>query len=645
MSGIFIDMKKYIVILVAIFFVVNINAQSVRKLEKAGDKAFKEQNYEGASYYYSLAINQSQSLPLAWKLAEAAKLNRNYKLAERWYLFVSERNSKKYPLAHFELAGVQKSMGQYQKAQVNYRNSYFQHRGTKSYVEKKSKHEITSCENALFLTFEPVDNVYKKMDSIFNSEYSDFQLQQIDNNTRYATVLRPEFSPDSANLLSRLIKFKNLDGNWKNTGIINDLFEDKDLHISSFTIDTSLKIMIFSACIPQGGQFSCNLFISNYKNGSFEKAKKISSPINISGYSTTHPHLTQLNNQSYLLFSSNRPGGEGKLDIWFAKLNNDLSFSQPVNPGAVINSIDDEVSPYYDSRFKVLYFSSEWFTNFDKLDVFSIRTDFETWGFVENLGLAVNSSYHDLFYNKSERGDYTFFSSNKPEEPGIMSPGCCNNLYYKYSEIPANDSLIIAERIIEIERRTRQLIPLNLFFHNDEPNPRNWDTTTNLSYEQTYNSYIGLIDEYREAWSAPFRGDEKINFSNQIESFFIDSVAGNFNKFKIFAEMLCELLENGKSVEITIKGFASPLNTSQYNTNLSKRRIQSLYNYLYTYKNSYMAPYIDGINENKLIIKREAFGRDKAASHVSSDLSDLRNSVYSPDAAKERRVAVIAVEL
>jgi len=110
---------------------------------------------------------------------------------------------------------------------------------------------------------------------------------------------------------------------------------------------------------------------------------------------------------------------------------------------------------------------------------------------------------------------------------------------------------------------------------------------------------------------------------------------------------MCELLAKGKNIEITIKGYASPLNTSDYNANLSKRRIQSLVNFLMQYKDGYLLPYIDGTTEagNRLIIHRQAFGKEKAAASVSGDIKDLRNSVYNPAAANERKVAIIAVEL
>jgi hypothetical protein len=65
-----------------------------------------------------------------------------------------------------------------------------------------------------------------------------------------------------------------------------------------------------------------------------------------------------------------------------------------------------------------------------------------------------------------------------------------------------------------------------------------------------------------------------------------------------------------------------------------------------TYKNGSLLPYMAEVpeTEGRLIINREAFGKEKAAANVSGNINDLRNSVYNPDAANERKVAIIAVE-
>ena len=119
-----------------------------------------------------------------------------------------------------------------------------------------------------------------------------------------------------------------------------------------------------------------------------------------------------------------------------------------------------------------------------------------------------------------------------------------------------------------------------------------------------------------------------------------------FDKLKEFNYILIKLLREGYEIELTVKGFASPLNSSDYNVNLSKRRVNSIVNYYKKVDDGLYNPYIDGTAEKgKLTIIEEAFGENNSQSFVSDDRKDARNSIYSPWAAEERRVQLIAFKL
>lgn len=98
---------------------------------------------------------------------------------------------------------------------------------------------------------------------------------------------------------------------------------------------------------------------------------------------------------------------------------------------------------------------------------------------------------------------------------------------------------------------------------------------------------------------------------------------------------------------MTVKGFASPLAKTDYNVNLTKRRIASLKNYLYHYNNGVFKPYFDKTAKNGAYLKivQIPFGEYTANQLTSDNPNDTKNSVYSKAAAIERKIEVQTVNL
>jgi outer membrane protein OmpA-like peptidoglycan-associated protein len=97
-------------------------------------------------------------------------------------------------------------------------------------------------------------------------------------------------------------------------------------------------------------------------------------------------------------------------------------------------------------------------------------------------------------------------------------------------------------------------------------------------------------------------------------------------------------LGEGKQLEVTVKGFASPLGSAAANKLLSERRVKTVHNYLLESNQGKLAEYLK--NGNLQIIK-SAYGEGKSDKKVSDNPRDRRNSVFSLVASVERRVEII----
>ena len=67
----------------------------------------------------------------------------------------------------------------------------------------------------------------------------------------------------------------------------------------------------------------------------------------------THPQWALWEDKEGLFISSDREGGFGELDIWFISMD-----QQAYNLGSAINTLGNEVTPFYHSLEKKLYLKS-----------------------------------------------------------------------------------------------------------------------------------------------------------------------------------------------------------------------------------------------------------------------------------------------
>jgi hypothetical protein len=168
-----------------------------------------------------------------------------------------------------------------------------------------------------------------------------------------------------------------------------------------------------------------------------------------------------------------------------------------------------------------------------------------------------------------------------------------------------------------------------LYFHNDEPDCCTMNTSTEKTYKEAYISYFKMENEYNK-------------YNPNLESFFEDSLKGNFNKLSIIFSHILSDLKQGKKIQLQIKGYASPLHEKQYNINLSKRRIKSFINYAELHQSKAFSPYLE--NGNFQIIELP-FGENNAANSVSDDPNDKQKSIFSLAAMLERKIEIIDVKL
>ncbi len=625
--------RLFIIFIFSITSFLCFSQNQTKNIIKVADEECNNGNYFYAiELYQELLSTDSLNFNLIWKIGEANRLSKNFTEAEKYYLKLIELNkNQNFEAFNLNFGLTLKSQGKYNEA-IDYfktaKKDFTKDR--KSYEYQKAKHEIESCLWAKEAIKDSNDLVIQPFSISINSTNAEFAGIHFQNDFYFSSIQSFNNSP----FKSSIYKFSND----SLMPFLGDSTNSIDFANGSFSLDG--KRFYYSNCKDN----KCVIMVSKNIKGEWQKGDSLGVIINEENSNTTMPAIGKIDGEEILFFCSDREKSKGKLDIWYSSIKNGNQYSKAKNIKS-INSIENEVSPWFDTLENKLYFASTWNENFGGFDLFesSYTTQFET---PKNLGLPVNSSYNDLYLSKIE--DTIYFTSNRIGSLSETFPTCCNDLFKahppKIIEEPTefkNEIIVQEESLAELNKR----LPIKLYFHNDIPNPRSIDTTTKVNYINSYNDYHRMIDQYKEEYSKGLIGDDAEIAKEDITDFFNEYVIQGVKNLELFRKQLLIELEKGAQINLQIKGFASPLAKSNYNTNLTKRRIYSLINYLSEYDNGIFLPYINKTAENggHLTFEEIPFGEDNANKLTSDNPNDTKNSIYSRAAALERKIEIRSV--
>lgn len=646
--------RKYILFFILAFAVAKGSySQTTKQFLKLGAEAMSKKDYPSAAQYYNqVMLIDSSDIEHQLLFADASRLNYDNNTALRFYEKIYKKdNGKTYTEIPFYIATLLKSNGKYKEAKKYFDKYYKKQRNSKDKEKKqrslKAKQEFESCDIAQVLIKNPVEVKVVHLDSAVNSKVSEYAPFEYDS-LLYFSSLRDKSKTDAAgvgfNKLYTSHKSAKKENKFLKAKELDSLFNKAGIHNANTSFNADFTKVFVSRCGALNmSQYRCEIYVSDFKDGHWTEAQKLPSPINVSGSNTTQPCLSEMNGKQALFFSSDRGAGEGAMDIWYAFMNEDGTFETPVNAGKKINTIEDEITPWFVKENKTLYFSSTWHKGLGNFDIFT--SEFKDNAFTEpqNIGYPINSSYNDIYYSVNSKKDRAYISSNRLGSYFEDKPNCCNDIY-SFPITPLSEPPKPIDTTALLINQMKVLVPLTLYFHNDEPEPKTKVIVTKKNYKKTYDDYTVLKPKYLTEYSKGLEGDQKDYAMNRVENFFEDSVDAGMQDLDKFALLLDQVLLRGEKVKITMKGYCSPLASTDYNVNLAKRRISSLRNYFMEYGNGKFVKYVDNTNESEGRI--EFFNEDIGelpVSKVSDDVKDVRNSVYSPFAASERKIQIIAI--
>ena len=305
------------------------------------------------------------------------------------------------------------------------------------------------------------------------------------------------------------------------------------------------------------------------------------------GYNFAHPAF--YNDGKSIVFSSNRPGGYGGMDLYIAHWDADAqAWSTPVNMGSVVNTEGDEIFPRIEGD--CLYFASNGLEGYGGYDIFRVNFGHNRVlpGSLYHYPHPINSANNDfgIFFD----GDTGYFISDRRGFSGkddiytfdaTLSPLNSRNVVGvsdEFSAMTGNLNLIRGLKATNVQTMAKEL-------------------------------------EITPTYHSPAEGEVLL------------SIHFNFNHSVLDAEAMAaigEMLGNpalNDMEELHVLGYADEFGTENYNLRLSARRAHAVAKALSNHRGRLPKLFIEGRGQLKLSPEdyAQAAGMDGSRNSIQVD--------------------------
>ena len=394
-------------------------AQSVPKLLRLADEHYQNGVYNDAIEFYDKISGLDKDNHFAkFRLAECYNKTLQYERAKSVFLDLSNTPNQEYRArSMYSYAGLLKQETRFEEADSIY-NFLIAIPDAEPYLVELARKQSEGCQLALrqkkadrgfsISYTEGLNSKFHDFGAVVNPTSKDVVLATTRNlpGTQYEELQYQGLLPD-------LVSFEDRgNGRWRISSSNQD-FGDLNTKwpegSGSFTKDGTT--FYFSSC-QEGAGSQCSIMVSYLENGNWTDPVPLNEYINEPGSENKQPAISATGDT--LFFSSNRSGGNGGSDIWMSlKGLEKEAWTPAINMGAVINSPENEITPYYSSAFECLLFASDGHVGYGGYDLYAAKGESFFEPEIYNLGDPFNSTWDDTYFAISDT--VGFLSTNRQD--------------------------------------------------------------------------------------------------------------------------------------------------------------------------------------------------------------------------------------
>ncbi|MFT5617620.1 MAG: OOP family OmpA-OmpF porin [Arenicella sp.] len=600
---------KYFLLTACFFclFSANIDAQKYSSSNKKAIKLFEDARKSSLDRDFDKAITTlEKALKTDPNFAEAHQEMGMYYMVlrdipkARGYFNKAlelQPDAKNMMMSNIEIATFSLIEGDYEQAN-KLAKKYLSYNPPARFIRytNKAKGIISTSDYAIEGMKNPVDFKPTPLsDSVNKFSHQFFPVLTADQKTMIFTALDETLGDENMFECTR-----QEDGTWSSPKGILEL--NTKFNEGTCSISADGKTILFTSCEGAGNKRqiygSCDLFISKKVGGVWSPPRNIGNAINTK-YWESQPALSADGN--IIFFASDRPGGKGGRDLWITKADEKGKWSRPINLEAV-NSRGNEFSPFIHASGQNLFFSSDGFGGFGRLDLFKSDKDkLNNWSKPENLGYPINNSGDQAALFITADGLKGYYSD------GIMKDGRRVKDIINVFDIPKEIQIQTVSDVVKgivYDNKTKEKIGAKIdlldlatekVISSVTSDIKDGDYLITLAQGSEYALYVNkpgylfksLSFNYKEKKDAqsievdvyldPIEKDSKVTLNN---IFFASGSYDLEDKSQTELHKLIRFMQENSETKIEIGAHTDNVGTDASNNNLSQKRAQSVVDFL-----------------------------------------------------------------
>lgn len=614
---------KYYFFIFCFFLSISVSAQTEKRYLKEGDDAYRAGDNNTALSYYMKALEKNP---------ENAEIN--YKIGSLYIHMIYKHRSLPYLEKAFALNpkisnDIHKLLGISYHYNLMWDKAIEQYELARETLKKddpfqaKIDRKIYECNNGKEFMANPVEARIVNMGGVLNTKFPEFApVVSADESVLIFTSRREGSTAGKLDETGEYfediyITEKLSNGEWGPPENIGTNINTEG-HDASIGLSVDGKQLFIYKDDNAGDIFYCKL----KKDEGWSKPADIGTNINTKNGETS---VCLSPDGSTLFFTSNKEGGYGGLDIYMSKTDKNGKWGKPVNLGPTINTAEDEESPFLDFDGKSLHFSSRAHKGMGGYDIYKSVYDSLTnkWSEPENLGYPINTADDDIYFVLSGDGRHGYYASIREDGVGekdlyqiIMPPRkdykqlvqkmedlLKKEIVREEPEVIENKPVIIKGTVYDLKTKKPIAATIQLIDNagnivsevNTGVNGQyRFDATATVEKKYTVTAQKEQYGLATKNVTAPASGPDPVELVRDLSLgalevgsiFVLRNIYYDFDKAVLKStsvnelNKLLKLLKDNPSMKVRIGSHTDNKGSNEYNIALSKRRAESVVNWL-----------------------------------------------------------------